>query len=724
MTVSKWKIHRSIYLFRYFGIGIILLAVLGVCLFNYRAFDTISIGAVILSADLMVLAWLIVASFGRVLQNKYAIITILSLLMIYGVCVYGMDVLPKTDADFDYKSTLVLYPVVNTLSIFFPSHVDYIDSENSLSFWYYLFHFLGYFFAAWVLFSLLGKKVISRTLYWFIDRDKINVFWGYSAGGVVLAKDMIIDKQEFRQPVFVLQKKTKYDETEESRIVNELMDIGAIVLNEDIDEELNIDGMRHFFMTERQDFNVSLALRMVDRLNRQLSKLNKKTYLHVRTEVEGIDALFQAKYENNAALKSKVEVNLFSQSDLVARSFVWNNPLLDLAGREFKPVGRRMQIHPETATVSGECHVLLLGLGWSGFELLRKTVCDAQFLGDDFHFSVTVIDDDFQINKGIYLKIFNAARKLGIEINVNPTIYLNERGEIEGEDRSGLMGYGECDGFEKVSVHSVNGCYFYRWLEYNDNIMDFDRIIVSLGDDELNTNTAMQLHRFRLGFLSAYNAENESHMPEKIFAYVKDYRSYDFYKSEGSQMAPFGDFKEINSVKTLIWETMDKVAKRVNYVYAKYDLPQLTIEQLNDFDAVEDEWNTNDTNIFNQNSSRSVALNIANTVKIAGGEENFKTRVNDEFYIEKYAEMEHKRWNAFNLMYGVDVWDENEVSNKKGKLIFNGTLSRHICLVGYNELDKMSLKVRSLGNVNEDYKATDRRIVRHFFLFYSILKSN
>lgn len=716
MVISKWKKQRFIYLLIYFGTSVFLLAVLGVCLFNCKIFGSVSIGAALLSIDLILLAWLIVAAFGRISHNKYVLIAFLAFLLLFGVCVYGAN-MPATD-----NVTRVLYPVVNTLSIFFPSRGDYGPADSNGSF-YYLLHFFGYFFAAWVLFSLFGKQMISRSLCLVIRRGRKNVFWGYSLDGKILAKDMI-DKGEFCQPVFVLPKKTEYNKDEESRIIDELMAFGAIVVNEDFEGRLKIDGVRHFFMSEKQDDNVSLALRMIDQLDKKSPTSGEKTYLHVRTEIEGIDALFQAKYDSNADLKKRVEVNLYSRSDLAARSFVMNHPLLDLAKREFKPFNRRMVIHSESATVSGDCHVLLLGLGWSGYEILKKTVCDAQFLGDDFHFSVTVIDEDFAREGGRYLKIFENARRLGIEINVNPAIFLNEKGEIVNEDKSGLMGNVEYHGFDRRNVCSVNGYDFYRWLEHNDNILDFDRIIVSLGDDELNTNTAMQLHRFRLGFLTAENAKDENHMPEKIFVHVKDYQSYDFYNKKGSPIEPFGDFVEINSVDTLVMESMDRVAKAVNYVYGKYNSPQVTAEQLNDHKTVEAAWDKEDTNLFNQNSSRSVALNIQNTATIAGGIDKFRTRVSDPFFLEKYAEMEHKRWNAFNVIQGIDVWDKGEVTAGDGKLKFNEILARHICIVGFDELDEMSLKVRSLGNVNENFKETDERIVRHFPLFYDILQSN
>lgn len=732
MKISNWKIKRLWYLLR--CVGGIMLIVAAVGVFLVRSGTCVMGGRILISLDIICFAWMFVALTGKVLRNRIAFVILFLALMGFGVYVYS----DKLDHSKDKngctvvvdKGTKYLNPIVNTLSIFFPSRGDYEVKNDGCYFRYYLLHFLGYFFAAWVLFSLFGKKMIGRILYFVTPKKQIYVFWGYSVGGKVLAKD-VMTKSEFRQPVFVLPKKTEYDSEEESRIIDELMDSGAVVVHEDFGKDLSIKGERYFFMTEKQDDNVSLALRMIDWLGKNPQKRIKKTYLHVRTEIEGIDALFQAKYNDDKELKDKVEVNIYSESDLAARLFVLSHPLLDLADREFKPVGRRLTIHPESATVSGECHVLLLGLGWSGFELLRKTVCDAQFLGDDFHFSVTVIDDDFEKNRGRYMRIFRLAKRLKIEINVNPTVYLDENDAIVGEERSGLMedemlSHSEnakarlFTWKEKRNISSANGYDFYRWLDFNDNILHFDRIIVSLGNDEYNTNTAMQLHRFRLGYLSAYHAEEKNRMPEKIFAYVKDYESYDFYKRENdSPIQTIGDFERVNSVDYLIDEKIDKVAKCVNYVYNHSDPPILDKEQI--FESMETEWDENDTKIFNQNSSRSVALNVKNIVKIAGGEELFRKRVTEQPFLEKYAEMEHMRWNAFHVMYGVDVWDKDEVNARNGKLRFGGTLARHICLVSFDKLDKMSQKVRSLGNVNEDYREIDRRIIRHFPVFYDII---
>ncbi len=119
MVICGWKKELFIYLLKYFGTGVVLLAVLGVCLFDFNVFDNLSIGVVLLSVDVVFLAWLIVAVFGRISHNKYVLIAFLSFLLLFGICIYGSDRSLETTSDFEGNTTRVLYPVVNTLFLSF-----------------------------------------------------------------------------------------------------------------------------------------------------------------------------------------------------------------------------------------------------------------------------------------------------------------------------------------------------------------------------------------------------------------------------------------------------------------------------------------------------------------------------------------------------------------------------------------------------------------------------
>ena len=227
-------------------------------------------------------------------------------------------------------------------------------------------------------------------------------------------------------------------------------------------------------------------------------------------------------------------------------------------------------------------------------------------------------------------------------------------------------------------------------------------------------------------------------MPEPIFAHVRDKEAYSYYEeSIGKTIDPpiriFGGLKSIYNAKTLVEEKMDRIAKLVNYVYSQYMIDVLTNEQLTEAlqnGNAEKEWAK--CTIFDQDSSRAVAMNIDNILRIAGNIDRLRKMLDEPLYIERLSELEHKRWNAFHYMRGIGTWKIDEVQEArdrngkvkaKGKLFFNGALVRHICLVGYEELDAATRRVNILGNTSEDYKASDKRIIRHFPIFYQIKNS-
>ena len=374
--------------------------------------------------------------------------------------------------------------------------------------------------------------------------------------------------------------------------------------------------------------------------------------------------------------------------------------------------------------------------------MLKKLVSDGQFIGD-YITNIVVVDNDYKQYHGRYQYIVQEAAKFGVNICINPLVWLDDMHKICHQWLNGE----ECsrkEGLEEKRIHQANSHLFYEWLGFapNDdnvvNILRFNRIIVALGSDELNINTALQITNFRNHYFGAKETIDSTLMPEPIFAHVRDKEAYSYYEeSIGKTIDPpiriFGGLKSIYNAKTLVEEKMDRIAKLVNYVYSQYMIDVLTNEQLTEAlqnGNAEKEWAK--CTIFDQDSSRAVAMNIDNILRIAGNIDRLRKMLDEPLYIERLSELEHKRWNAFHYMRGIGSWKIDEVQEArdrngkvkaKGKLFFNGALVRHICLVGYEELDAATRRVNILGNTSEDYKASDKRIIRHFPIFYQIKNS-
>ena len=131
---------------------------------------------------------------------------------------------------------------------------------------------------------------------------------------------------------------------------------------------------------------------------------------------------------------------------------------------------------------------------------MKKLVCDAQYLGD-YKLNIVAIDNDYKQNHGRYQYIVNEAAKYGVNICINPLVWIDSKNKICKQWLKGAYCSKEHD-MEENHVHHANGYMFYEWLGFADerdgipNIMRFSRIIVTLGNDELNLNTALQLSNF------------------------------------------------------------------------------------------------------------------------------------------------------------------------------------------------------------------------------------
>ena len=717
----------------------------------------------------IVLAGVFVSLPGKIVRSKIILALMFVALLCLGISVYANLESNKQPGLLE----TILFPFNSTLASFFPSRGDYSLTEyqgyhevNIYKFpsMYLLFHALCYFYVAWLGFSVFGRKLLNRVSARIMPLSSKNLIWGYSEGAFELAKDMILNTEK-DEPIFLLDDDIEFDSEKESRIFDRLSNESILAFSthyenlskSSLDFNASIfswyywrrklttgrcfKAYRHYFITENQDFNVKYALLILNQLYFQKDKLTGKTHIFVRTEQEGIDVFFQEKL--NDGLSDYVEVHIFNQSDITARQFVAEHPILDLTNRVNPITGEKwLTINHESLHVDGEINILLLGLGWTGYEVLKKLVSDGQFIGD-YKTNIVVVDNDYKQYHGRYQFVVQEAAKFGVNICINPLVWLDDKHKICHQWLNGEK-CSRKEGLEEKRIHQANSHLFYEWLSFvpNDdnvvNILRFNRIIVALGSDELNINTALQITNFRNHYFGAKETIDSTLMPEPIFAHVRDKEAYSYYEeSIGQTIDPpiriFGGLKSIYNAKTLVEEKMDRIAKLVNYVYSQHMIDVLTNEQLTEAlqnGNAEKEWAK--CTIFDQDSSRAVAMNIDNILRIAGNIDRLRKMLDEPLYIERLSELEHKRWNAFHYMRGIGSWKIDEVQEArdrngkvkaKGKLFFNGALVRHICLVGYEELDAATRRVNILGNTSEDYKASDMRIIRHFPIFYQIKNS-
>jgi len=618
-------------------------------------------GVFIAGFSIIVAGWLILSGLHRYTKHPSLIISLFAVICFWGIGTYQ----PTVRAESEPLAKLIA-PLNNTLSLFLSSRGG-TGNENDIrsTSSYQLLSLSAHFFFALFMFSIFGRRLINSSRRILFFRSGKNIFWGDSPGGILLAQVML-KTERWQQPVFVFSHAVKDDSGKEKSLFEKIDSIGGIVLYCDFDNmKRPPKGYRHFFLTEDQDFNLKMALETAEKNKKKI------THIYLRTEMPRVDFLFRDYKE--------VDLHILNQSGLTARQFVSKHPIID-----FVPKSNINQL-----MVDFHFNVLMLGFGWQGRELLNKTICDAQFKGSNF--AATVIDKDLDLTRGEYQLLFDECIS---EYHLS---------------------------FEKdEQICNIGSQQFYQW--FKDHHRNFERIIIALGDDTLNLSISFALANLLI-------AEGEMNPQERIFVHIA-HEDKHLYREYPVKM--FGLLKEIYTCDVIVAEQMDRVARAVHYVYLKSDIKVL--QKINRKEA-EEEWKkmsgNKNNSTFNKDSSRAVAMNVGNIIKIAGGREGFDELIKDLAMLEILAENEHLRWNAFLLTQGITLWNEIPDNNPTEAKLFKypvekAWLLKHACLVPYEELDIISERVNELREKSgktekENFKETDRRIIRHFGLFWDIL---
>ena len=668
-------------------------------------------------------------------RNIWVKIGAFLLLFAYGVVVFMMDpsvnkeptcalcksvLAPNTIKDQACALDNIIAAVNNTISMFFPSRGGNDFSQPSSQFFYLLTHV----YAALLVLSLFARRPMNRCLgllHVFLAVRRRNrkryVFFGGGEPARLLAKDVLTTKTAVCE--FYLDKRLD----DNKKLFDELDEMGATVIYENLDDakacqscvkKRSIFPFRssYFFLDDNDDFNVRIAMSILDALKEKTPQ--DKAHLHIRTETEG--TLFDK-------TNGRVEVHVFNQSDLTARHFVDDHPMHKCPGIGVKTAQFK---------VEGEFKLLLLGFGWTGREVLNKCICDAQFKDCDFR--ATIIERGYETQYGYYPVLFNECMAQ-YNMQFNPD--------------------GMCD---------VNSEKFCEWFQ--KETPEHNRIIVTLGNDKTNIEVAGLLAQFLIE-----KGKTAAECREIIFAHVRQNKKYGYYESHTKvPFAIFGKIEKIYTQAIVINEFEDQIAKMVNYVYnlKDYDNVIETIPVNKEDGEREDEKTWRETSLFDKNSSRAVALSLRNFIRrhndgnldaLTLGElrltaNAISNRIPEKEIRDLLAYNEHLRWNAFLFTNGVRFLPldgikaviENEKPRIKQKLCDDNDVPyKHACLVRFEELDNVSKCVNDLwrdkhgvefdefGQVSKcanelwrdklktlkksDFAKTDHHIVRHFPLF-------
>lgn len=563
-----------------------------------------------------------------------AILTVLG-----GITLYTLGYMPSELENTEplQISSVVLRAIFSTCRVFimesdFSEVNDAVRNNGLYVLSLNLVHTVGAMLTIMAILSSFGVKFLSRIKLLLANEQQVYIFLGYNEASVNLIKSLK-SRSKSRCYIVVESMKEGYDdgnllvmhrENPFILIDKAWQDLTSLrklrIPKRLLNKELHI-----FALSDEENKNVKTVISLSGNILKNES-YGGKTYFYVNTTDESADRYFEA-------INSNIEFKIFNLPDLTARQLFETYPIHDY-----------LTFDAKTTTVLSGFTIFLAGLGPVGIEILRKSIYSGQFIGGCYR---AVITDS------------EMTGKRGVLYNKYPGLKNNYQ----------LETYEALPGSEE----------FYDIIE--KNITSINYIVVALGDDRLNLETAIEIQRL----------VNRSQTDIRPVIAVHIINNEDFSHLKNSSLLPdvrfFGSFSDIFTENIIINEAMDKMARKMNAMFnGIYNIEPV------------DNWSGLDS--FTKESNRSAASNIATKLRLLGLEMKEKTDdnkkdtsrrlpVNLADYLtgeklDNLAKQEHLRWNAFHFASGWVTWPLSQTSQaKKAKDLAK---KRHACLVSWDDL--------------------------------------
>lgn len=646
---------------------------------------------IICSIGFLVSGWtFILVSYVYFRKHKFILLLSFCIISFLGIVLYAYHDSCRVSHE-KSKDRLILESgndVNNALSSFFPSRGDtnfeIIEnnySENTtqddrsdipenwkmlkskvLVGYYVLFHCIAYLFCGIMTSSLWGRRFVNH-LHNSTTFDKLKyVFWGQELDERCLLLGQDIYQNCYQAEVIIsLFDNRVANYIDENRLYDNFYEKHFIlrIYNENYFPFDNLFAPYHFFISDDELWNVKGSIQLLE--ERKKYGIKNKFDLYIRLGEGDKCAIFENLLNDLSKKYSDVNLHVFNESELIARRFVQKHPTLLAPSIKDKIINQTAKLQKDA-----QLHILLLGFGWQGRQLLSQIVGSSQFLTDgqkEFKspLSVDIIEKQS--------KNFSQYRKLR-EIACN---------------KYNLFFY-ECDIFAES---------FISWLTYGQKFKKYDRIIISLGDDALNLEAFALMQKLKKIFVSKNNLEIYVKQNHLLFDQVNQYNK-DIKKSV------FGIMSDIYTKDMILDENIDVMAK---YLHAIYDFKSKNEENFKikkDFykninyilengdkyfdkneiiqKKVNKTWQS--LSLYNKKSTRTQAEGLINLLYLLGFEINnsgtqdtlndLKNIIESEDIIKyKMAEIEHMRWEAYMLMQGIMPWNINEKTTREEAMIDN-----------------------------------------------------
>lgn len=595
-----------------------------------------------------ILLLLLVAYFRIVLKNKQASIRLRNLLI--GVAAAGGFIVYwigyNDEGTASSLLAITLRSFLSTFEMFF-FHSDLIEVRSTMKddpvymTFFSFFHFLPFLIGFMILIQLFGRHFLSWLRLKGVRGGKTYLFFGLNEPTASLTASLAAKKAPGSRIICLDKKIEKREEAasesklpytafrDRGSLFDRISKFDAWLLRREYTAEVTFrqlglapilaQGNAHmFFFTDHTSYNLQSALKAIDELQNTIRPVAPVT-LYVCAHSDYLINLFEGKSTD------RIDVQIVNPAKLAVMELLTNHPPVDYIAADTR-----------LAVAGKDFNVMLIGFGKVGSYALRMLTEHGQFVGSTFH--ATVIDRQMNVKQGEFQSRFPGMRRYAID-------------------------------YHPVGVDSSE-----YWKLITEQMDTLDYVVISLGDTELNMQTAIRLHRFL-----------ERKADRKISIFVKvhhnsDYGYMEVFTHRYSRICIFGGNDTIFTEDIIINEMRILRAKKIHEYYNKKQPKekQVAWKDLSHRKVI--------TNI-------SASLHLETKLKLAGlspedlkkypCEAEFENELGKE-RLENLAKGEHLHWNATLF---TNEWDTLPLSDATGNMQFDEKRKLHACLVDWDALE-------------------------------------